>query len=77
MNKDVVNISGQIRNLRGITIGSPINYEGKPIGKINKVDVENGIFTGVIDKDQWESLVGEKTLGFSMEICTNEKIKRT
>lgn len=77
MDKDVVNISGQIRDVRGVTIGSPINYTGKPIGKIDTVDVENGIFTAVIDKDQWESLVGEKTLGFSMEICTNEKIKRT
>jgi hypothetical protein len=63
-----INISGQIRDVRGVTIGSPINYAGKPIGKIDTVDVENGTFTAVIDKDQWESLVGEETLGFSIEI---------
>lgn len=77
MDKNTIHISGQFRDVRVVTIGSPINYAGKPIGKIDTVDVENGIFTAVIDKDQWESLVGEKTLGFSMEICTNEKIKRT
>lgn len=75
--KKKINISDQIRDVRGVTIGSIINYAGKPIGKIDSIDVENGTFTGVIDKDQWKSLVGEKTLGFSMEICTNEKIKRT
>ena len=68
MNKDNIHISGKLRDVLGVTVGSPINYAGKPIGKVINTDVENGIFTAVIDKDQWESLIGEKSLGFSMEI---------
>ena len=68
MNKDNIHISGKPRDVLGVTVGSPINYAGKPIDKVINTDVENGIFTAVIDKDQWESLIGEKSLGFSMEI---------
>ena len=68
INKDVIHISGQLRDITGLKDGTPIKYNNKVVGVIESVDVENNTYAGTIDKTHWESLVGEKTLGFSMEI---------
>jgi hypothetical protein len=66
--QDVVHISGQLRDVIGLLVGTPIRYNDKVVGVVESVDVENSTYAGTIDKAHWESLVGEQTLGFSMEL---------
>ena len=66
MSKDMVRISGKLHNITGLTAGTPIKKDGIIIGIIDKVDIENDIFTGTINREKWDAIDGDVSLGFSI-----------
>ena len=66
MSKDIVYISGKLHNITGLTAGTPIKKDGTIIGIIEKVDIENDMFVGAIDREKWDAIDGDVTLGFSI-----------
>lgn len=66
MSKDIVHISGKLHNITGLTAGTPIKKDGTIIGIIEKVDIENDMFVGAIDREKWDTIDGDVTLGFSI-----------
>ena len=70
-NKDMVSVSGRLRDTTGLTIGTPIiNYNdgNKIIGIVDSVDNDSNTYTAQIDKNEWDNMVGKESLGFSIEI---------